>query len=652
MVKTENLLFKYPKINQENDTGGQRPAISLLNLTIEKGEFVAVLGHNGSGKSTFAKHLNALLIPTEGKVFIKGHDSSVADNVWLIRKSAGMVFQNPDNQIIATVVEEDIAFGPENLGVLPSEIRQRVDSALKSVSMEEFRKRAPSLLSGGQKQRIAIAGVLAMRPEIIILDEATAMLDPIGRRDVMDIVKRLNREEGMTIIHITHHMEEAVLADRVVVMSAGCAVMDAAPKEVFRNVAYLKELGLDVPQVSELIHRLIDGGVSLPDDIISLDEAADALALRLGACGSQCAGISLESGAETDYRGSGHGRTAQICEFDFLPIEEGATTHLGFSEKSLVAPVGAPDEKGRNNQQRSCVEDAVSTHSKHVENIIELRDVSHVYSPGTVFEKAAIIDINFSVKKGEFFGIIGHTGSGKSTLIQHLNALMKPTSGQVLMNGVDINADKESLKEIRRKIGLVFQYPENQLFEMTVRSDVAFGPKNMGFDEAEIDRRVRRALSLVGINEEHFDKSPFELSGGQKRRVAIAGVIAMEPEILVMDEPTAGLDPKGRDEIFEQIKLLHKEMGNTVIIVSHSMEDIARMCERIAVLADGKLKYLGAPGEVFRNIRELEAIGLTAPQISYLVRELNEKGANLSSDIYTVDAAYKSLFNILLPENS
>ena len=584
MIRTENLTFKYPKAAGEGETQEYPLAISSLDLTIEKGEFVAILGHNGSGKSTFAKHLNALLTPSEGKVFIKGLDSSVPENVWLIRECAGMVFQNPDNQIIATVVEEDVAFGPENLGVLPSEIRQRVDTALESVSMDEFRKRAPSLLSGGQKQRVAIAGVLAMRPEIIVLDEATAMLDPIGRKDVMSIVSRLNKEEGMTLIHITHHMEEAVLADRVVVMNNGQIVMDGTPKEVFRNVAQLKELGLDVPQVSELVHRLIKNGSDFADDIISLDEAVKVLAPTIS--------NAVHKDVQTNAKVS-------------------ANAH--------------------------------KTTSAAEKTIIELKNLSHIYSPNTVFEKAAITDINFAVKKGEFFGIIGHTGSGKSTLIQHFNALMKPTLGQVLIDGEDINANKNSLKEIRRKVGLVFQYPENQLFEMTVRADVAFGPRNMGFDETEIDRRVNRALTLVGIDEKDFDKSPFELSGGQKRRVAIAGVIAMEPEILVMDEPTAGLDPRGRDEIFEQIQLLHKELGSTVIIVSHSMEDIARMCERIAVLADGGLKYLGTPAEVFRNIDELESIGLAVPQISYLTRRLNDMGANLCPDIYTVDAAYREI---------
>ena len=604
MVKTENLSFKYSRINQQTEKREYFPALSGLSLTIEKGEFAAVLGHNGSGKSTFAKHINALLTPTEGKIFIKDLDTSVPENVWVIRQSAGMVFQNPDNQIIATIVEEDVAFGPENLGVEPSQIKKRVDESLKTVSMEEFRRRAPNLLSGGQKQRVAIAGILAMRPEVIVFDEATAMLDPIGRREVMSIAKKLNEEEGMTVIHITHYMEEAVQAKRVIVISGGSVVMDGTPKEVFKNVDALKNLGLDVPQISELTKRLMASGVSLPPDILTIAEKAEALAPLLSP-------LHSVKPAPHMVEDKAHG-----------PVEA-----YGTSEE--VKDTSAEAEES------------------NITNIIELKSLSHVYSPGTVFEKAALTGISFSVKKGEFFGIIGHTGSGKSTLIQHFNGLIKPSSGQILIGGEDINADKKNLRAVRQKVGLVFQYPENQLFEMTVRADVAFGPKNMGLDEPEIDRRVKRALKLVGIGEELFDKSPFELSGGQKRRAAIAGVLAMEPEILVMDEPTAGLDPRGRDEIFAQIKALHKEMGNTVIIVSHSMEDIARLCERIAVFSRGALKYLGTPKEIFKNAEELETIGLAAPQISYLIRALNEKGAGLNEDIYTVEAAYAEILGRL-----
>lgn len=253
----------------EGDEG--KVALSDINLSISPGEFVAVIGHNGSGKSTLAKHLNALLLPTTGTVLVKGMDTRDSDHLWAIRQTAGMVFQNPDNQMVATAVEEDVAFGPENLGVPTAEIRQRVEAALKIVDMWEFRAAAPHLLSGGQKQRVAIAGVLAMQPEALILDEPTAMLDPSGRREVMDTVVRLNREEGITVVHITHFMEEAVLASRVVVMNDGQVVLDGIPEEVFSHVRKLRSLGLDVPQVTELAQRLSEHEVPLPSGILTVE---------------------------------------------------------------------------------------------------------------------------------------------------------------------------------------------------------------------------------------------------------------------------------------------------------------------------------------------------------------------------------------------
>lgn len=277
MVKTNNLVFKYSRYNAESDEKEYFSALKDVNLSINKGEFIAILGHNGSGKSTLAKHMNALLTPTEGVVYVKGLNTKDENNTWEIRHLAGMVFQNPDNQIVAAVVEEDVAFGVENLGVPSEEIRERVDDALKWVNMYDFSKNTPSLLSGGQKQRIAIAGILAMKPECIIFDEATAMLDPIGRKEVMQAVIRLNREEGITVIFITHHMDEAVLADRVVVMEDGEIVLDDVPKKIFCQVEKLKSLALDVPQVTELASLLIKKGINLPNDIITIDEMADYL---------------------------------------------------------------------------------------------------------------------------------------------------------------------------------------------------------------------------------------------------------------------------------------------------------------------------------------------------------------------------------------
>ena len=267
MIEILNLIFEYTSEGKETVK-----AVNEVSVKVKKGEFVAIIGHNGSGKSTLAKHMNALLLPSGGKVYVMGLDTSKEENTWQIRQTAGMVFQNPDNQIVATVVEEDVAFGPENLGIEPREIRSRVKEALKSVDMAEYRKKGPHLLSGGQKQRVAIAGVIAMKPKCIILDEPTAMLDPSGRKEVLETIKRLNKEENITIVHITHFMDEAVEADRVIVMEEGKIVLQGTPREVFAQVEVLKKLGLDVPQVTELAAQLIKTGISIPKDILTVDE--------------------------------------------------------------------------------------------------------------------------------------------------------------------------------------------------------------------------------------------------------------------------------------------------------------------------------------------------------------------------------------------
>ncbi len=282
IVEAKNLIFRYQETTEDGTLQKQEtPVLRDISLSVEKGSFVAVLGHNGSGKSTFAKHINAILVPDEGKMYVDGMDTAQEDNLFAIRQKAGMVFQNPDNQIVATIVEEDVAFAPENLGVAPEEIRQRVDDALKAVKMYHYRKHAPTQLSGGQKQRVAIAGVIAMQPDCIILDEPTAMLDPQGRQEVMETIRRLNREKGITIILITHYMEEAAQADRIVVIDGGRVLLDDVPKQVFSQVETLKAVGLDVPQVTELAHLLRQEGVEIEKDIISAEECVAALAALL-----------------------------------------------------------------------------------------------------------------------------------------------------------------------------------------------------------------------------------------------------------------------------------------------------------------------------------------------------------------------------------
>ena len=278
---------------------------------------------------------------------------------------------------------------------------------------------------------------------------------------------------------------------------------------------------------------------------------------------------------------------------------------------------------------------------------LELKNVSYTYGKGTVFEVNALSDINLAIEEGQFIGVIGHTGSGKSTLIQHFNALMQPTEGKVLFEGEDIWGEKYDRRALRSKVGLVFQYPEHQLFEADVLSDVAFGPKNQGLSKEEAEARAREALAQVGFPEKFYGHSPFELSGGQKRRVAIAGVLAMNPKVLILDEPTAGLDPKGRDEILDQISYLHEKRGITIILVSHSMEDVARYADRLIVVNDGKIPYDGTPREVFTHYEELEKIGLAAPQITYIMHDLAAKGLAVDVHATTVDEAKKSILEAL-----
>lgn len=277
--------------------------------------------------------------------------------------------------------------------------------------------------------------------------------------------------------------------------------------------------------------------------------------------------------------------------------------------------------------------------------MIIAENVSHVYMKGTPFEKKALDNVNLEISDSEFVGIIGHTGSGKSTLIQHFNGLLKPTSGRLIVNGFDI-AEK-NLKELRRQVGIVFQYPEHQLFEETVYKDIAFGLVKQNLPENEVKARVVDALRSVGLDEDYFEKSPFDLSGGQKRRVAIAGVLAMQPKILVLDEPTAGLDPKGRDEIFGIISGLHKRMGITIVLVTHSMEDVAKLVDRVIVMNKGTIEMEGSVAEVFRNIEKLETIGLSAPQISYLMKRLKKAIPEINDDIFTVEAAKNELLKYL-----
>ncbi|MEE1315188.1 MAG: energy-coupling factor transporter ATPase [Faecalimonas sp.] len=589
MIKTEDLIFEYEKRDDEGNVIGAHRAIDVVNLDIEPGQFIAILGHNGSGKSTLAKHMNAILSPTEGYMWVDGKDTSKEENIWDVRQSAGMVFQNPDNQIIGTVVEEDVGFGPENLGVPTEEIWERVEQSLRAVGMLDYRHSSPNKLSGGQKQRVAIAGVVAMRPKCIVLDEPTAMLDPNGRKEVLRTIAELRKREKVTVILITHYMEEVIGADRVIVMDKGRIVMDGTTKEIFSQVELLKQYRLDVPQVTLLAYELKKKGLEISDGILTVEEFVS----ELKKCG-------MPKGAARS-------------------VKMGGT--LGVQKTEAV-----------------CKE----------QPILKLEHINYIYSPETAFERVALNDINLEIYEGEFIGIIGHTGSGKSTLIQHLNGLVKASSGALYYEGENIYTEKYDMKQLRNKVGLVFQYPEHQLFEADVLSDVCFGPKNQGLSAEACVERAKAALELVGLPEKYYDVSPFDLSGGQKRRAAIAGVLAMHPKVLVLDEPTAGLDPKGRDEILDQIAHLQKKEKLTVILVSHSMEDVAKYVDRIVVMNRGSKLFDGEPKEVFAHYQELEKVGLAAPQVTYMMNALAEAGLPVETQVTTVEEALAEILRLYL----
>lgn len=580
IIEVKDLCFDYVSYDEQGKEIERSSVLKNISLSVPEGQFLAVLGHNGCGKSTLAKHFNAILTPASGKVTVSGMDTADEDKLYDIRQTVGMVFQNPDNQLVATVVEEDVAFAPENLGVPPEEIRQRVDDALKQVEMYDFRLHAPHQLSGGQKQRIAIAGIIAMQPRCIVMDEPTAMLDPKGRREVMKTIKMLNREKGITVILITHYMDEAAQADRVIVMDGGKIIMDNVPKKIFSRVDELKAVGLDVPQVTELAHILRGKGVDISEEIITEQECAESLSGLIGK-----------------------------HEYTQPP-------------KSPIAEKNAG------------------------EAAIEVKNLTYKYSVGTPFEKTAVDNVSVKIEKGEFVGIIGHTGSGKSTLIQHLDGLIKPTSGEIFCDGVNIWDKSVKIRDIRFKVGIVFQYSEHQLFEETVAKDIAYGPKNMGLSEEEINERVKEAAQSMDIVH-LLDRSPFELSGGQQRRVALAGVLAMNPEVLILDEPAAGLDPKGRDKILAQIKSYHKKSGKTILLVSHSMEDIVKFADKVLVMNKGKLFCYDDTDSVFARSAELSQIGLDVPQITRMSRLLKERGTDIGEDVYTIERAAERLLPLL-----
>lgn len=581
MIRAEQVRFQYKKRDVDGNVIATEEILKGVDITIKKGEFIALLGRNGSGKTTFSKQLNAILRPSEGTVTVDEMGTKDADKLYEIRQRVGMVFQNPDNQMVAANVEEEVAFGPENLGMESDTIVARVKQALEQVRMWKRRKTAPNHLSGGQKQRIAIAGILAMHPDYIVLDEPTAMLDPKGRKEVMEALQRLNQEQEMTVILITHDMEEAALASRVILLADGQMRFDGRPEKFFGADALLAEMGMEAP-LSYRVRKLID---------------SDVFEKKIGDARVEEATID---------------KREKVAEYDKTGREWEATSELVDKKKNKKAEAET-DEKNQ--------------------ALLSLQHVSYIYSPGTAYEKVALDDVSLSLGKGEIVGLAGHTGSGKSTMIQLLNGLLKPTSGTVTFEGKDIHAKGYSGNYLRSKVGMVFQYPEHQMICDTVWEDVAFGPSKQGLTGEACETRVEEALRFVDLPEKYYQASPLQLSGGQKRRVAIAGVLAMHPEYIILDEPAAGLDAAGKREIFDRIRRMSREQGIGVLLVSHSMEDLAEYADRIIVLDDGKKILDDRPAQIFAKRETLADCGLDVPETVKLADKLRANGYQIPQNV-------------------
>ncbi len=597
-------MIELRKVSYEYKLDDKRSILALddVNLTFEPGESVAIIGSNGSGKTTLARLLNALLLPTFGKVLVEGLDTCDKDSQKRIRLKVGMVFQNPDNQLVSTSVEREIAFGLENLALPYEEMQNRVEWALDFFHLEKYKRYPPHKLSGGEKQRVALASVLCMQPEYLVLDEPTSLLDALGKKEVGSLVDAFCRQRKVTVVHITQFPEEAVIADRVLVMHRGRVMLDGPPRDVFKQRDKLREIGLQPPLPVRIASELSQRGIIPSDDYLTMDDLMEKLTLSMKKDKNK---------------------------------PEAKTKQIGLE---FTCPQ-------RNRVVGSIRPQKIQSMSENSSPQILIENLTFVYNQGLPTERKALKGINLKIQKGDFVGLVGPTGSGKSTLVQHLNALLSPTSGKVIFDGVDLSSDSRrkdkaaNLRKIRQKVGLVFQFPELQLFEDTVFDDIAFGPRNSGMSEEEIRQNVESSMLKVGLDFDQFaPRSPFSLSGGEQRKVAIAGILALNPEVLVLDEPTCGLDSKSTEEIKKLLKGLNSK-SVTIVLISHNMDLIAELAEKIILLDQGKVVSFCSKEDFFEDSEKAETLGLDLPKVVEFVWKLKESGLRVRTDIYTEEEA-------------
>jgi len=565
-VTVENVSYTY--------RGEKRPALKNVTLQVKPGELLLVTGPAGAGKTTLCSCLNGL-IPhfytgtLEGKVSVRGLDTRLNGPAVLSGK-AGMLFQDPSTQLLCATVEDDIAFGAENYGVPPVEIRKRVDDVIRLLRLQQVSGRSPHNLSGGQQQAVALGSILAMRPEIYVLDEPTSNLDPVGSAQVLQTISELARIEHKTILIVEHKLEELVgEADRMIVMDEGSIKYQGTPQEVLNQADAIEAIGLKPPQVSLLFAKLRDQ-LNWPKIPITLNQAITALTFFL--------------------RNNGH--TLQNPQLKRVPTE---------AEK-------------------------LPPHQDEV--TIEVKGLTFQY-PYT--KSPALSNVDLTIKRGENIGVIGQNGSGKTTLVKQFIGLLKPTSGSVRVFGMDTR--EHTVPEMAMKVGFVFQDPDQQIFSNKVSTEVAFGPRNLRLPEDEIQRRVEKSLKDVECYN-LISENPLDLSKGEKQRINIASVLAMDPELLIIDEPTTGQDFLRGKEIMDLAMNLLKK-GTTLVTISHDMNIVAEYCSRTLVMKDGQIFADGSTREIFANPQKLVQTNLRPPQITSLAQALGSFG--FPNDVLTVE---------------
>jgi len=580
LVSLRSLKFTYP--------GSAAPALDSVSLDIEPGDYLAVVGANGSGKSTLARCINGLLTPPPGAVLVDGMDPSDGSRLRDVRRTVSLVFQSPPDQIVASVVEEDVAFGLENLGLPREEMRVRVGEALEALGLSAERTRPPRFLSAGQQQRLAIAGALVMRPRCIVFDEATAMLDPVGRSDVLDRIDELVAA-GMAVVHVTHDMAEAARARRVAVLAAGRIVFDGTAEDLF-GASALPGAGLP------------DAGLAMPPACV----AARAFGLRP---------IPGESAADLAAR--------IIGDSELTPMTSAVATPSGTPpvDAALAGNVAVADEAGP---------------------VFVVEAASFSFLKGTANERRAVDGVSLSVRPGEMLAVVGVTGSGKSTLLQLLDALLFSSKGSIRAFGMDTSDPKVDPRAVRMRAPLAMQRPETAIFEFYAGDEAAFGPRNQGLSGPALVARVRAAMDSVGIPYDLFrDRRARAMSGGEKRRLALASILSMDPEALLFDEPTSSLDAPTKAAVMGLLRSAAAG-GRTVVFATHSMEEAA-MADRVAVMSGGRLVACDTPASVFGSGWD-DGWGLSRPFGAVLADELRGRGAAVPGgivDLETLLAAFR-----------